>query len=72
MRCGGSTNRCGTRPRSRHRSASGAGRRIRSTTRRGNLAEEIGAAGSFDHGAHDGGYWRRVLPEALRFIGNRL
>jgi hypothetical protein len=24
--------------------------------------------GSFDHGAHDEGYWRRVLPEALRFI----
>lgn len=28
--------------------------------------------GSFDHGAHDAGYWRRVLPEALRFIGDRL
>ncbi|MEO6085272.1 MAG: alpha/beta hydrolase-fold protein [Umezawaea sp.] len=27
------------------------------------------ATGSFDHGAHDEGYWRRVLPEALRFIG---
>jgi len=25
--------------------------------------------GSFDHGDHDTGYWRRVLPEALRFIG---
>jgi hypothetical protein len=27
------------------------------------------AAGSFEHGGHDTGYWRRVLPEALRFIG---
>lgn len=29
-------------------------------------------AGSFDHGAHDIGYWRRVMPEAVRFIGDRL
>lgn len=36
------------------------------------LANQVGATGSFDHGAHDGGYWRRVLPEALRFIGSRL
>ncbi len=36
------------------------------------LANEVGAAGSFDHGAHDGGYWRRVLPEAVKFIGDRL
>jgi S-formylglutathione hydrolase FrmB len=36
------------------------------------LARAVGATGSFEHGAHDGGYWRRVLPEALRFIGNRL
>ncbi|WP_189254856.1 hypothetical protein [Lentzea flava] len=36
------------------------------------LARAVGAQGSFDHGAHDGGYWRRVLPEALRFIGSRL
>ncbi|MGZ3143879.1 alpha/beta hydrolase-fold protein [Lentzea chajnantorensis] len=28
--------------------------------------------GSFEHGAHDVHYWRRVLPEALRFIGDRL
>ncbi|WP_053734274.1 hypothetical protein [Nocardia sp. NRRL S-836] len=28
--------------------------------------------GSFDHGAHDTGYWRRVLPEAVRFIGEHL
>ncbi|ANZ39197.1 hypothetical protein BBK82_27115 [Lentzea guizhouensis] len=28
--------------------------------------------GSFEHGAHDVGYWRRVLPEAVRFIGDRL
>ncbi|WP_285750561.1 hypothetical protein [Lentzea sp. NBRC 105346] len=27
---------------------------------------------SFDHGAHDGGYWQRVLPEALTFIRSRL
>ncbi|TWP51840.1 hypothetical protein FKR81_13390 [Lentzea tibetensis] len=27
---------------------------------------------SFDHGAHDNGYWRRVMPEALRFIKDRL
>ncbi|MET9632720.1 hypothetical protein ABZX92_35225 [Lentzea sp. NPDC006480] len=36
------------------------------------LANEVGAAGSFDHGAHDGGYWRRVLPDAVRFIESRL
>jgi pimeloyl-ACP methyl ester carboxylesterase len=28
--------------------------------------------GSFEHGAHDMGYWRRVMPEAVRFIGDRL
>ncbi|WP_156993935.1 alpha/beta hydrolase [Pseudonocardia acaciae] len=26
----------------------------------------------FDHGAHTVGYWRRVLPAALRFVGRRL
>jgi hypothetical protein len=26
---------------------------------------------SFDHGAHDVGYWYRVLPDALRFVGDR-
>lgn len=26
----------------------------------------------FDHGAHTVGYWRRVVPDALRFIGRRL
>lgn len=37
------------------------------------MAEKSRAqVGSFDHGAHDDGYWRRVLPEALRFIGDRL
>lgn len=36
------------------------------------LARAVGAQGSFDHGAHDVGYWRRVLPEALRFLGDRL
>jgi hypothetical protein len=28
-------------------------------------------ATSFDHGAHDAGYWKRVLPHALRFVGDR-
>lgn len=27
---------------------------------------------SFDHGLHDTGYWLRVLPEALRFLGDHL
>ncbi|SES03603.1 S-formylglutathione hydrolase FrmB [Lentzea xinjiangensis] len=36
------------------------------------LARAVGAEGSFEHGGHDDGYWRRVLPEALRFIGSRL
>jgi len=27
---------------------------------------------SFEHGLHDIGYWLRVLPEALHFIGDRL
>ncbi|MEV6236875.1 hypothetical protein [Lentzea sp. NPDC051838] len=36
------------------------------------MAEAIGAAGSLDHGEHTDGYWRRVLPEALKFIENRL
>ncbi|MEU3643133.1 hypothetical protein AB0E59_07110 [Lentzea sp. NPDC034063] len=36
------------------------------------LADAVGAQGSFEHGEHDAGYWRRVLPEALRFIGDRL
>ena len=36
------------------------------------LAEAVGAVGSFDHGEHDDGYWRRVLPDALRFIAQRL
>ena len=36
------------------------------------LAAAVGAQGSFEHGEHDAGYWRRVLPEALRFIGDRL
>ncbi|MCX2952629.1 hypothetical protein ORI60_30220 [Lentzea sp. NEAU-D7] len=30
------------------------------------------AVGSFEHGGHDLGYWRRVPPKALRFIGQRL
>ena len=36
------------------------------------MASRVGAMGSFEHGAHDDGYWRRVLPEALRFIESRL
>lgn len=36
------------------------------------LTRAVGGQGSFEHGAHDGGYWRRVLPDALRFIGSRL
>jgi pimeloyl-ACP methyl ester carboxylesterase len=36
------------------------------------MASRLGAEGSFEHGAHDDGYWRRVLPEALRFIGDRV
>ncbi|HEX8867362.1 MAG TPA: hypothetical protein VF821_17015 [Lentzea sp.] len=36
------------------------------------LATTIGAAGSLDHGEHTDGYWRRVLPEALKFIGSHL
>ncbi|HUQ56935.1 hypothetical protein [Lentzea sp.] len=36
------------------------------------LARAVGAVGSFEHGEHDGGYWRRVLPDAVRFIENRL
>ena len=36
------------------------------------LANKVGATGSFDHGAHDDGYWRRVLPEALKFIAARV
>lgn len=27
---------------------------------------------AFDDGEHTEGYWRRVLPDALRFIGARL
>lgn len=27
---------------------------------------------SFEHGLHDVGYWLRVLPEALHFVGDRL
>lgn len=27
---------------------------------------------SFGHGGHDQGYWRRVAPDALRFIGERI
>ncbi|MFJ5218041.1 alpha/beta hydrolase [Streptomyces sp. NPDC088354] len=30
------------------------------------------AVAAFDHGAHDEGYWRRVAPDALRFVGERL
>ncbi|WP_394617475.1 hypothetical protein JNUCC0626_49180 [Lentzea sp. JNUCC 0626] len=36
------------------------------------LATAIGATGSFEHGEHTDGYWRRVLPDALRFIAQRL
>ncbi|WP_051782928.1 alpha/beta hydrolase [Lentzea aerocolonigenes] len=36
------------------------------------LARAVGAEGAFEHGEHDGGYWRRVLPEALGFIERRL
>jgi pimeloyl-ACP methyl ester carboxylesterase len=36
------------------------------------LAREVWAVGSYEHGAHDDGYWRRVLPDALWFIESRL
>ncbi|NKE56835.1 hypothetical protein FXN61_08290 [Lentzea sp. PSKA42] len=36
------------------------------------LANKVGAVGSSEHGAHDDGYWRRVLQEALQFIGIRV
>ncbi len=36
------------------------------------LARAVGAVGAFEHGEHDDGYWRRVLPDALEFIGRRL
>lgn len=36
------------------------------------LADAVGAQASFDHGEHGDGYWRRVLPDALRFIAQRL
>jgi len=30
------------------------------------------AAGGQQAGAHTGGYWRRMLPEQLRFLGEKL
>ncbi|MFD5826545.1 hypothetical protein [Lentzea sp. NPDC060358] len=36
------------------------------------LARAVGAQGAFDHGEHDGGYWRRVLPDAIGFLKSRL
>jgi S-formylglutathione hydrolase FrmB len=37
------------------------------------LARAVNApTASSEHGEHSGRYWRRVLPDALRFIGDRL
>lgn len=35
-------------------------------------ARVLPGAGSFGHGAHDPGYWRRVAPDALSFVGERI
>jgi S-formylglutathione hydrolase FrmB len=35
-------------------------------------ARVLPATESFGHGAHDMGYWRRVAPDALRFVGARV
>ncbi|MEV0796711.1 alpha/beta hydrolase-fold protein [Kribbella sp. NPDC050281] len=38
----------------------------------GGLRRELHAAGGQQAGAHTGGYWRRMLPEQLRFLGEKL
>ncbi|MEZ5192950.1 MAG: hypothetical protein R2734_10850 [Nocardioides sp.] len=35
-------------------------------------ADELGIAGEFEAGGHDAGYWRRVLPGQLAWLGARL
>jgi hypothetical protein len=41
-------------------------------TRRGLLVGGAVGAASFEAGGHDAGYWRRVLPDQLRFLGEAL
>ncbi len=36
------------------------------------LREELHAAGGLQLGAHTPGYWRRMLPDHLRFLGSEL
>jgi S-formylglutathione hydrolase FrmB len=36
------------------------------------LREQVKAAGGLQAGAHTTGYWRRMLPDQLRFLGNEL
>jgi S-formylglutathione hydrolase FrmB len=36
------------------------------------LREELHAAGGQQAGAHTPGYWRRMLPDHLRFLGGKL
>jgi S-formylglutathione hydrolase FrmB len=36
------------------------------------LREQVRAAGGLQAGAHTGGYWRRMLPDQLSFLGNAL
>jgi hypothetical protein len=36
------------------------------------LRTELGAAGGLQLGAHTPGYWRRMLPDHLRFLGAEL
>ncbi|ADB30490.1 putative esterase [Kribbella flavida DSM 17836] len=35
------------------------------------LRDEVAAAGGIQPGAHTAGYWRRMLPDQLRFLGTR-
>jgi hypothetical protein len=36
------------------------------------LREEVRADGGLQAGAHTGGYWRRMLPDQLQFLGQKL
>jgi hypothetical protein len=36
------------------------------------LRTELHAAGGQQAGLHTGGYWRRMLPDQLRFLGTKL
>ncbi|MFM9797399.1 hypothetical protein ACKI1M_49105, partial [Streptomyces turgidiscabies] len=36
------------------------------------LRGELHAAGGQQPGLHTGGYWRRMLPDQLRFLGTKL